>query len=112
MPCPLAKHQIPSVTYEGSSATVVHRKRGAFVLSLFAVAVAMLAGGATAPAGTTGAHMSNHTGEALTLHEVRTYSSEAGAHIWASGDPSVIPPRKNRIPAARGRATSRPTTNS
>lgn len=76
---------------------MVHRKRGAFALSLFVGAVAMLAGGATAQARTTGAHIFNLTGAALTLHEIRTYSSEAGAHIWAGGDPSVIPPRKNQV---------------
>lgn len=76
---------------------MVHRKRGAFALSLFVGAVAMLAGGATAQARTTGAHIFNLTGAALTLHEIRTYSSEAGAHIWAGGDPSVIPPRKDQV---------------
>ncbi len=76
---------------------MVHRKHGALALSLFVVAVAMLAGGATAQARSTGAHMFNLTGAELKLDEIRTSSSEAGAHIWSREDPSVIPPRKNQV---------------
>lgn len=74
---------------------MVHRKRGAFALSLFVVAVAMLAGGATAQARSTGAHIFNLSGDELTLIKIETGSSEEGAHVWSREDPSVIPPRKN-----------------
>lgn len=76
---------------------MVHRKRGAFALSMFVVAVAMLAGGATAEARSTGAHIFNLTGQPLTIEDIRTYSSEAGAHVWSREDPSVVPPRNNQV---------------
>jgi len=76
---------------------MVHRKRGAFALSLLVVAVAMLAGGATAQARSTGAHIFNLTGAELKLVEIRTSSSGAGGRVWSKEDPSVIPPRKNQV---------------
>jgi hypothetical protein len=68
---------------------MVHRKRGAFVLSLFVVGVAMLAGGATAQARTTGAHIFNLTGAELKLSEILKYSEESGAKVWAESPPHV-----------------------
>ena len=76
---------------------MVHRKRGAFALSLLVVAAAMLAGGASAQARSTGAHMFNLTGLELKLAQVRTSSSEAGARVWSREDPKVVPPRKNQV---------------
>ena len=57
----------------------------------------MLAGGATAQARSTGAHIFNLTGDDLRLTEVRTISSEAGARVWSREDPRVVPPRKNQV---------------
>jgi hypothetical protein len=68
---------------------LVHRKRGAFVLSMFVVGVAMLAGGATAQARTTGAHIFNLTGAELKLSEIIKYSEEGGAKVWAESPPHV-----------------------
>jgi hypothetical protein len=72
---------------------MVHRKRSAFALSLFVVAVAMLAGGATAQARSTGAHIFNLTGDELTLAHIDIESSKDGARVWSREDPKVIPPR-------------------
>lgn len=73
---------------------MVHRKLGAFALSMFVVAVAMLAVGATAQARSTGAHIFNLTGDELTITEVLTLPE--GVPAWSKEDPSVIPPRKNQ----------------
>jgi hypothetical protein len=68
---------------------MVHRKRGAFALSMFVVGVAMLAGGASAQARTTGAHIFNLTGAELKLSEIAKYSEEPGAKVWAEDPPHL-----------------------
>ena len=68
---------------------MVHRKRGAIALSMFVVAVAMFAGGATAQARTTGAHIFNLTGAELKLSEILKYSEESGAKVWAEEPPHL-----------------------
>lgn len=73
---------------------MVHRKRGAFALSLVVVAIAMFAGGGTAQARSTGAHIFNLSGDELTLVKVEKGASEEGAYVWSKEDPKVLPPRK------------------
>jgi hypothetical protein len=75
---------------------MIQCKRGAFFLSLLVVATAMLAGGTTAQARSTGAHIFNLSGDELTLAEIKIGASEEGARVWSREDPKVIPPRKNQ----------------